>query len=455
MLNREQNQTVEHVTIPEKSYGLFTIITTIVGVVIGSGIYFRADDLFAFTNANLLLGILVLALGALCITFGSLTLSKLALRSDNAGGVAGYFETFMSPALASAYGWFQTFIYAPTISIIVAWAAAIYTFMLLGIEATFLQQIGLGYSYVMFFTILNVLSRKLGGFVQNIATVIKLIPLLLIAFYGIFLADSISLANLGALSFKSEFAKAGWISGLIPMMYSFDGWTFALTLAPELKNAKKNMNRALIISPLIILLVYLLFIFGMHQILGGEAIIALGDSAIFELAKQVFNERLANILLAIIVISVLGVVNGLSLSSIRMPQALAAKGFISSKRLSKIHPKLQVSVPSAVLYILLINFWAIIHYLVMDLNLFAGRDISEISIVFSYVFISLLYFRVFRMGLEEKSTSMLIFSLIAIAGTVLLLIGSLLMNYVYVLMFFSICFLVSFIGYCYQKQKMK
>lgn len=57
----------------KQSYGLFTTITMIVGIVIGSGIYFRADDIFIYANGNLALGLMVLTLGALSIVFGSLT----------------------------------------------------------------------------------------------------------------------------------------------------------------------------------------------------------------------------------------------------------------------------------------------------------------------------------------------------------------------------------------------
>lgn len=46
----------------KQSYGLFTTITMIVGIVIGSGIYFRADDIFIYANGNLALGLMVLAL---------------------------------------------------------------------------------------------------------------------------------------------------------------------------------------------------------------------------------------------------------------------------------------------------------------------------------------------------------------------------------------------------------
>lgn len=79
-----------------KSYGLFTTITMIVGIVVGSGIYFRAYDIFAYTNGNLLLALLVLTMGSICIIFGSLSLSQLSKRCDDRGGLVAYFEHFIN-----------------------------------------------------------------------------------------------------------------------------------------------------------------------------------------------------------------------------------------------------------------------------------------------------------------------------------------------------------------------
>ena len=62
------------------AYGILTGITMIVGIVIGAGIYFKADDILSFTGGNMLLGFLVLVIGASNIIFGSLSLSELAKR---------------------------------------------------------------------------------------------------------------------------------------------------------------------------------------------------------------------------------------------------------------------------------------------------------------------------------------------------------------------------------------
>ena len=73
-------------------FGLPTAITMIVGIVIGSGIFFKADSLYVITNGNILLGCLYWFIGALGIIFGGLTIAEWAKKSDTVGGLISYSE---------------------------------------------------------------------------------------------------------------------------------------------------------------------------------------------------------------------------------------------------------------------------------------------------------------------------------------------------------------------------
>lgn len=419
-------------------YGLFTTITMIVGIVVGSGIYFRADDIFAFTNGNLLLGLLVLSLGSICIIFGSLSLSQLSQRCDDRGGLVAYFEKFFSKKMASGFGWFQLFVYIPAISVVIAWAAAMYTFMLLGKEVSFQAEIGLATVYIIILLLVNILRRKWGGYLQNIATTIKVVPILLIVIYGVFFADPVSLKSVDGTGFVEEFKKFGRLSALVPLAYSYDGWTIALHIAPEVKNPNKNIPKAMIISPLIILVSYLLYIFGITKILGAKQILEMGDAAVFEASKLILGERLGNLILVIIVISVLGVLNGVILSGIRMPQALAEKKMIFDNGISKIDPVYGISFKSALVLFILILFWTFMHYIVTKYSIFNGRDISEISIVFSYLAYILLYRASFKLVRGEKLIVRLM-PVFATIGSLIILLGSLITSPFYVSIFILIC----------------
>ena len=51
----------------EKKYGLFTAIAMVVGIVIGSGVFFKAEKVLNATGGNLPLGIIAWAVGALIL----------------------------------------------------------------------------------------------------------------------------------------------------------------------------------------------------------------------------------------------------------------------------------------------------------------------------------------------------------------------------------------------------
>ena len=74
----------------KKQYGLVTAIAMIGGIVIGSGIFFKADNILAYTGGSAALGVAALVIAAVSIVFGALTLGELAARTDAPGGQIAY-----------------------------------------------------------------------------------------------------------------------------------------------------------------------------------------------------------------------------------------------------------------------------------------------------------------------------------------------------------------------------
>lgn len=64
-----------------KKYSLLTAITMIVGVCIGSGIFFKSDNILIATQGSILLGVFLFVIAAIAIVFGSLTIGELSSRS--------------------------------------------------------------------------------------------------------------------------------------------------------------------------------------------------------------------------------------------------------------------------------------------------------------------------------------------------------------------------------------
>ncbi len=436
-------------------YGLFTATAMIIGIVIGSGIFFKVDDVLKYTGGSVGLGILVFVIGALSIIFGSLTLTELSVRTEGPGGIISYFEHFISPRAASGFGWFQTFIYFPTINAVISWVAAIYIFLFLDYKASLEAQIGLGFLIFTFFYGINILSYKLGGYIQNAAAVIKLIPLIAIAIAGIFYhGQSVAIPEGMKMIGKTQ-VGLGWLAALAPIAFSYDGWVVSVNITNEVKNSKRNMPLALIIGPLTVLSVYILYFVGLNNMLGSEYIMTTGNEAVNKAGEIMLGSSGTKLLLFFIVISVLGVVNGMTLGSIRMPWSLASKNMLpDSQKIAKLHPKYELSLPSALIAYITAALWMLLHYLTTKSGILKGSDISEIAIVFSYICYMLLYIKVLSLRKQGEVKSLfkgVICPVLGLAGSLIILIGGLISNPFYVACFIIFCGLVCLSGALYCK----
>ncbi|MBY5035623.1 amino acid permease [Streptococcus gallolyticus] len=438
------------------TYGLVTAIAMIVGIVIGSGIYFKVDDILNFAGGNVWLGMLVIALGAVSIVFGSLSISELALRSAASGGIFSYYERYIHPGLAASLGMFTAYVYLPTVVAVVTWVGANYT---LGSNSSLEAQVGLGFLYLILLILVNLFGRVIAGYFQSLSTMVKVVPLVLIAAIGLFwtgkgpnLSENISLIEPRDVGW-------GWLSGLVPLYFAYDGWTVVASIAPEIKSAKKNLPRALMAGPFIILVLYLLFFYGLNRILGPSFIMSTGNTAVTYAASYLFGDTIGRALMVIVIISVLGVSNGMMLGTMRLPQAFASRGWIGSEKFARIHPKYQVSIAASLSVGLVTMFWLGIHYLVMKFNVLPGSDISEITIVFnntSFIFLYLVVLGLYRKGEVKRKLTGLVAPILAIIGSLTLLVGSLMTNFVTVLGFMLFCLLFCLAAYgLYLKNKQK
>ncbi len=443
----------------KEHYSLLTATTMIIGIVIGSGIFFKSDDVLKYTGGNIGLGILVLCIGAFSIIFGSLTLTELSMRTKKNGGFVGYYEEFISKGAACGFGWFQTFIYFPSLTAVVAWVSGIYTASLFGFKGTLENQIAIGFGFMTLLFLVNILSLKLGGYFQNLTTIIKLVPLLGIALLGVFLGSANPEIPQGIEIIGKSNVGFGWLAALAPIAFSYDGWIIATSITNEVKKPEKNMPLALIIGPLVVLGVYLLYFLGITNMLGTSYIMSTGNDAVNKAGEILLGNHGSKIILIFIIISILGVVNGITLGSLRMPQALASKDMIpGSKKIAEIHPKYQLSLKSCLLSYIITLIWMVLHYITQKSGIIGSSDVSEIAIVFSYVCYIILYLKVMKMKKDNIIKSKfkgIICPVFGILGSVIILIGGIVSNPLYVPVFMLICLIVGGIGYYYYYSKKK
>lgn len=435
-----------------KNYGLFTTISMIIGIVIGSGIIFKTSNVLKATNGNVFLGVLVFIFASFSIIFGSLTLSQLALKTEENGGVISYFKEAYGKKASGVFGWFVSLIYMPTITAVLAWVSSVYLLMFLKISATIEIQIILATVILILLSLLNIISAKASGWFQNITTVIKLIPLLIIAVIGFFFTSSSAEVTNIVASSNSSGNVLMFLTAVGPISFIFDGWTISTTVSGEIKNPKKTLAIALTISPIIILIVYIIYFIGITKIMAPSEITNLGNDYIYVAFNRLIGNVGSKIVLFILVVSMLGTTNGLILGSSRSINHLANEDLIIKSNKIK-SPIEVVPVKGIIASSLITFFWLIIHYLTIKFKLLDNADISEISIATMYLLLIFLYVKVIMLRRKKVINGLFkgyIFPSLAILGSLIMFSGSLQNKYFF--LYFTSSILILLIAYLYVRK---
>ncbi|MEG1584815.1 MAG: amino acid permease, partial [Anaerovorax sp.] len=165
-------------------YGLITAITMVVGIVIGSGVFFKAEKILNATGGNLPLGILAWVIGGVIMIACAYTFAVMATRYSYVNGIVDYAEATMGSKYAYYVGWFMAIIYYPTLTSVLSWVSARYTAVMFGWDITGGQCMTIAAFFLIASFALNTLAPVLAGKFQVTTTAIKLIPLLLMAVVG-------------------------------------------------------------------------------------------------------------------------------------------------------------------------------------------------------------------------------------------------------------------------------
>ena len=337
----------------KKRYGLITAICMVVGIVIGSGVFFKATPVFSNNGGNMVNSILtVLTVGALMTTC-AYTFSILAGKHAKVNGIVDYAEAQAGEGLAYTLGWFISVIYYPVISSTLAWVSANYTCSLFEIADSNIRLL-ITASYLTLSFLLNVISPKLSGKFQVSTTAIKLIPLLVMAIVGtvVGISNGQTLENLTVDTVALTETTGSFFGAVVAFAFAYEGWIIATCINAELHDAKKTLPRALIIGTFIVIAVYIAYFIGISSVLSTKEIMAAGDTLPKIAFTKLFggNAVFGTIAYVFIIISCLGTMNGVMIGNCRGLYSLAARNQgPAPKKLAKISDKSNMPIISAVI----------------------------------------------------------------------------------------------------------
>ena len=355
------------------------------GMMIGGGI-FLVPNLIArsLPSVPMIMAVWVLA-GAVSL-LGALACAELGSAFPATGGQYVFIREAYGPAAAFLCGW-SLFTVARTAQ--TAWMAVVFSIYLgyfvplnhLAAKLVSLAVLGI-------FTWVNYRGVKFGALVQNSFTLAKVVGLLMIIAVALVLggrlghyAAATSMAQPHAAISLSSFGVA-----LIACLLAYDGWVQLTFTAGEICNPKRNVVRALFIGTVAVAAIYLLANVAYLHVLSIPEI-ASSEHVGAEAAERVLGPVGGTVVSVIILISVLGTLNGCFLTSPRVYFAQAADGLFF-KKFAEVHPVygtpafaiLAQAVWSAVL-LLTGSYESLIDYALFGIWVFYGLMIAAVIVL--------------------------------------------------------------------------
>lgn len=384
----------------EKRFGLPTAICMVVGIVIGSGIFYKTEAVLQATGGNVFTGVLSLVVMGLIMFFCAYPFSILAQKYTKVNGVVDYAEATCGEKYAYYLAWFLTFIYTPGMTSVLGWVSARYLAALLGFGNDNGAILAIAGLILVSNAFLNAVSPKLAGKTQVSTTVIKLIPLVLMAVLGIVTGLSNGqLSNnfqLGSILDVSSFN--GLTASVVSLAFAFEGWILATSINAELKDSKKNLPKALLCGAAVIVVVYIFYYLGICGAISVEDLMASDSTQAF---KNIFGNVFGTILSVFIVISCLGTTNGLMMANSRNMYAIAARDHGPKPAFfARIDETVNMPVNSTFFGALVVIFWMVYFY---GANLASPAwfgvfsfDSSELGIVAIYAMYIPIFFTIYK-----------------------------------------------------------
>lgn len=335
---------------------LFDSTMMMMGIVIGSGIFLTSGIMAkSIPSAGLIL--LAWLIGGLLILAGALTYAELGAAMPEAGGQYVYLREAYGPLFGFLFGW-KLFLVNMTGSIAalgVAFAVYFgYFFPSLSTErelfGTAITVFGKNISYsvsagqivavliIIIFSLFNYVGVVFGKMIQNVFTLIKIVAMLGIIFFGFTLGRGNPIDfSLNPTGLSLTHIIMGFGVALIAISWAFDGWNNINYVAGEIKKPQRNLPLALLIGTAGITFLYILInlvYFYALPVPEMTGVVRVAEKS----ATALFGTKAADLVSVVVIVSVLGAMNGAIFAGARVYYAMA-RDRLFFNRVGRLHPR--------------------------------------------------------------------------------------------------------------------
>lgn len=323
---------------PQRQLNLPQTISIIIGIVIGSGVFLNLPIVAKYAGSPFMSAFIWLIGGLLWLP-QILIIAEMGTAYPAQGGPYFFLYKAGSPFLAFMFTW-TAFLTSdtPTLTIIGLAAASAISFFFPALSIPLYAKI-FGALLIVIITLIQYRSVKMGGNIQVVLSISKLMPLILLIIIGMFYLNS---GNLAAPSSHLPETKSFFYlitAGISSTIWAYAGFLNLLYMAGEVKKPERNLPISLISSIIFVMIAYTLISIGTSAIVPFDKIKEASGQFINPFAYLPFFGNFAGGFFAIAAfVSMIGVLNSSIMTQPRLEYAIAKDGLFFQV-FGHLHPK--------------------------------------------------------------------------------------------------------------------
>jgi len=255
------------------------------GVMIGAGIFALTGQVAEFAGNWFPLAFL---LAAIISAFSAYTYIKVTSKYPSAGGIAMILEkAYGKSVITGACALLMAFSMIINESL-VARTFGTYTLQLFDTEhkATFIPVLAIG--LILFAFLVNISGNKFIGAISKVTAVIKIGGILIFAGAALWVSGYSGEPTSQVIT--SDTTLSGFLAGVALAILAYKGFTTITNSGGEVKEPHKNVGRAIMISLVICVIVYMLVALSVASSLSVDEIVKAKDYSLAEAARPALGD---------------------------------------------------------------------------------------------------------------------------------------------------------------------
>ncbi|WP_425463263.1 APC family permease [Macrococcus equipercicus] len=384
----------------QQTIGFWTAITIVIGTIIGSGVFVKPAVVLNHAGSSNM-AIWAWVVGGILTLAAGLTISEVGAQIPKTGGLYAYIRDIYGRFFGFLTGWVQTVIYGPAIiaSLTLFFGILVSNFFNLN-QST---GVWIGIAALTFIVVMNMIGTSLGGAMQNITTVAKLIPVFAIIIFGL-LWGKATIFNQDVTHLIVDKDQINFGRAVLATLFAYDGWIMLTNLTGEMKNAKRNLPLAMLVGLSVVTLAYVFINIAVFHVIPAETLVGLGNTSSAEAAKVLFGGLGSKFVNIGVIISIFGCLNGKIMTFPRVPFAMADDKLLPfSRAISYISPKTKTPV-GALLIVYVLGLLLVLLTLAVP-SIVNADYLSEICIFVIYVFYIMAFVGLFLLRKRNKGAT--------------------------------------------------